>query len=335
MLSPCCDIFSFSITLPPICSVCTPDSILNKKENYPNLICGGRQRYSTCTGAAWFHGNYLAIINLYARNLRTYTFNEKTEKLDSFQYITNKDGAQLDYSENLSVSPDGKLLAVCYNGSPPGVNIYSIDLNTHLIQPKPVYVIKTSALVHCVRFSPDGSYLAYVTFDKNESVVIAKLCNKNNSIHLDSVCKKTNNYALKAKSICFTKNSEFVVVAFCDGIGEKLNKSLENRLVSYTFDSQTGVIGAMITCVQQDFSTEDIAFLDDDRTIVATNQDRDELIVYSFNPETGQLGMDYALIKNPEAELSFPHSIGVSRDEKYMVITNHGNDTFNLYRISR
>lgn len=332
LLFSCVEVLSFSITNTPICSVYTPDSILNKKENYLPLFVGDRTRYSTCTGVAWFHGNYLAVLNLYGRNIRTYEFNEETEQFSLVQHISNKDGAQLCYSENLAVCPDGTLLAVCYN-FPPGINIYAIDLSTHLINPKPIYTIKATDLVHRVRFSPDGSYLAYVTFDKKESIIISKIYkNKKNSLGFKNVCKKENNFDVKAKSIGFTSNNQFIVVAYCLGVDDsKQNRPQKNILVSYKFDDQTGMIGSIVSLLEQDMGTEDIAFVCDDTVIVATNQNKDELIVYSFNPETGSIADNYRLIT--DAQLSFPHGIAVSHDEKYMVVTSYGDDKFNLYQI--
>lgn len=332
-LVPCFEMCAVSIMLPPTCSVYTPDSILNNKEKYHVLFAGQRARYSTCTGAAWFHDHYLATINLYGKIIHAYQFDKQTEQFHLIQQINNNDGAYLRYSENLAVSPDGRLLAVCYN-DPPGITIYRVDLNTHLITPKPLLIIKAADLVHRVRFSPDGSYLAYVTFNKKEAIVIDKLHHHNNSLRVSTVSKKNNTYDLNAKSIAFTNDSRFVVVAYCYGIGDiKLNKPLKNILESYSFNTQTGMIGQLISRIEQDFSTEDIAFLDNDTTIIATNQDRDELIVYSFNPETGHLASDYSLIKNPGAELSFPHGIAIAPDEKYIVVTNYGDDKFNLYRL--
>jgi 6-phosphogluconolactonase (cycloisomerase 2 family) len=329
----CFETRAVSITPSPICSVYTPNSILNHKEKYHILFAGNRPRYSTCTGAVWFHDHYVAALNLYGKTIHTYKFNKETEQFDLIQQINNEEGAYLHYSENLSISPDGTLLAVCYN-DPPGINIYQVDINTHTIMPNPVLIIKAPDLVHRVRFSSDGNYLAYVTFNKKEALVVGRLHQIKNQLYFKPSCKKINIYDLHAKSIEFTKNNKFVIVAYCYGIGDiQLNKPLKNIIASYIFDVHRGTIGQLISCIEQDFSTEDIALLNNDTTIIVTNQARDELIVYSFNPETGQLASDYQLIKNPEAELSFPHGITISPDEQYMIVTNYGDDKFNLYKL--
>jgi hypothetical protein len=68
----------YSINPTPLQTLYTPDSILNRKENVKVLYAGTRKRYSTCTGAAWFHENYLAVLNLHGKKIETYQFNADT-----------------------------------------------------------------------------------------------------------------------------------------------------------------------------------------------------------------------------------------------------------------
>ena len=138
---------TFDINTTPICSVYTPHSILKNKEHFPILFVGGKPRYSTCTGAVWFHEHYLAVLNLYGQKINTYRFYAGDEHFEPLQEIDNAQGAQLTNPENLVVSRDGSLLATCLGGSDRGIRVYSIDTETHLIQPKPIVVIKTKNLI--------------------------------------------------------------------------------------------------------------------------------------------------------------------------------------------
>src|SRR2546427_8735586 len=96
----------------PLCSIYTPDSILYKKGNYQPLGVGDRMRYATCTGVAWFHGDYLATLNLYGEKIITYRFDEGKKEFIFLQEINNGHGAQLHRPENMTISPDGTLLAI-------------------------------------------------------------------------------------------------------------------------------------------------------------------------------------------------------------------------------
>ena len=66
---------------------------------------------------------------------------------------------------------------------------------------------------------------------------------------------------------------------------------------------------------------------------VLSDQGHDTLIVYPFDPETGQIDPNYTLIQNPEAQLSFPHGLSISDDGNYLAVSNYGDDKFNLYQI--
>lgn len=98
--------FGFTFDVIHLCDIYTKNSILNNKENYRPLPVGNRKRYATCTGATWFHENYLAVLNLYGEKLTTYKFNKEENKFIFLQEISNKDGAQFEYPENLAISPD-------------------------------------------------------------------------------------------------------------------------------------------------------------------------------------------------------------------------------------
>ncbi len=320
----------------PICTVYTPDSILHHKTKYQPCFEGIRKRWATCTGAAWFHGNYLATLNLYGETIITYSFDEEKKEFTILQQIKNQPEAKLGHSEQLAISPDGTLLAVANNK--PGVgayfSIYTIDLTSHLINPIPIFSLPIRGFIHNVRFSPDGKYFAYASFDSNESACVYKVVNNPSNFNLVAVYKRPNNQKLlKAKAINFTKDNHYVVLAYAYGVTSSSGSpNFASLLVTHPFHPD-GTLGEAICSVKGNFTIEDIAFSKDDKAIIATDQAHDMLLIYPFDPKTGQIGSNYTSIQNPEAQLSFPHGVSVSPDGKYLVATNYGDDKFNLYQI--
>lgn len=326
--------FTTLIRSKPSCTVYTPNSILEHKEQYTILPVGDRTRYSTCTGAAWFHNNYLAVLNLHGRNIRTYKFDSITKNFEFFQEIQNQNECIPHHPENLAVSPNGKLLAICSDHCNPGVDLYRIDLETHLISPQPILHLAEQDLVHNVKFSSDGKYLAYATFHNDTSISIYEVIDNNITLHLKHMSRTPNNFTLvKAKGVAFTKNDRFILVSYCLNVLDSTILPLRNLLISYPFNKSNGTLGAPISQVTQKLSVEDICFINNDNHILVTNQADDTIVVYSFDQTTGFISDGHILLQNPEAELSFPHGLAVSPDGNYLVVTNYGDDKFNLYEI--
>jgi 6-phosphogluconolactonase (cycloisomerase 2 family) len=315
-------------------SVATPHSILLKKEHYKPLFVGARLRYATCTGATWFHGNHLAVLNLYGQELMTYIFDEQKKEFKYVQHINNQQGARLGYPEQMTVSHDGKFLAVA-NGKNFGVQVYTIDPDTHLINPTSIFSLPARGLVHNVRFSSDDVYIAYVSFDRNESVCIYKIVHDASTIGVKCTYKNVHDSnEVKAKGIMFTHDSRYAVLVYsCSASWLKPN-SLHSVIKVHRFNASAGVLEEEVSRVDGSFCVEDLALVHNDTSIVVTDQANDMLLVYPFNAHTGQIGKEYTVLQNPDAHLSFPHGIAVSGDGTYMVVTNYGDDTFNLYQVS-
>jgi 6-phosphogluconolactonase (cycloisomerase 2 family) len=312
-----------------ISSIPTPNSILLKKENYKPLFVGARLRYATCTGATWFHGNYLAVLNLYGQEIITYVFDEQKKEFKYVQHINNRQGARLGYPEQASVSHNGRLLAVA-NDKNLGVQVYTIDSETHLINPTPIFSLPARGLVHNVRFTPDDTYIAYASFDRNESVCIYKIVP---GAPMRCTYKRANDMNVKAKGIIFTTNGCYAVLAYSYSASSLKPNSLHSVIKVHRFNASLGVLEGEVSRVEGSFCVEDLALLHNDTSIVVTDQGNDMLLVYPFNAHTGQIGQEYTVLQNPDAHLSFPHGVAISEDGNYMVVTNYGDDTFNLYQV--
>ena len=332
-----CEISSFVFNSKPICKVYTPDSILLHKADYKPLALGGRMRYATCTGAAWFHGTYLAVLNLFGEHMTIYAFDEERNEFTIIQHITNQQGARFSHAEQVCVSPDGTLLVVV-DARIATINVYSIDLESHLINPSPMFVLTVRGLIHNARFTSDGRYFAYGSFYNKESVGIYKVMRNQGTVNFERVYTRSHTYPLvSVKGVNFTQDSRYIVLAYAPSARTadrilNAGKPLESLLVVHKFN-QNGSVGAIVCFVTVPGSIEDIAFLDNDHVIVASDQYHDILHVYPFDAKTGQIASAYTSIQNPDAQLSFPHGMSVSHDGKYLVVTNFGDDTFNLYRI--
>ncbi len=313
----------------------TPDSILNRKNQWAEQRIGKRDRYSTCSGVTWFHENYLAAVNLYGQKITIYEFNEQTKEFTLLQEITNKDRAHLTWPEQITVSPDGKFLAVPGGGS--HINIYAVNLENHLITPKPILVMPAPTLTHSVRFTLNGNYMAYASFHPKQAICVYKVSKNQNSIQLTKVFNKTNTHKnLYPKAINFTQDNKYIVLAWAPTPpppGKKHIGPVESILESYKFNPD-GTIGEIISSVKRNHTViEDITFLENDTAMVMTNQAEDSLLIYSFDPITGKIDNNPSSLKNPEAQLSFPHGIGISQNGKYLAVTSYGDDTVNIYQV--
>jgi 6-phosphogluconolactonase (cycloisomerase 2 family) len=320
----------------PLCSIYTPNSILAHQEDYKPLYVGLRQRYGTCTGAAWFHEYYLAVLNLLGKKIIVYKFNPVLLTFTALQEINNLQGANLCNSENLVASPDGTLLAVCSDKPSAGITLYAIDQETHRINPLPLLFVPARQLIHNVRFSHDGAYLATVGWDNKAAVCIYQVLKEDNNVRLKKVYQKAHIPSLKPKGIYFSHNNKFVIICYSTPLSATPAFTSRSKIEIYPFNYSEGSLANMICNITNEEgseSFEDLALINNDTTLVLSNQMNDSLVMYPFNPHTGQLDNHPQLIQNPQAQLSFPHGLALSPNGKYLVVTNYGDDKCNLYQI--
>ena len=324
-------LFSFSINSRPLSIIPTSDSILEHKERYKPCLVGSRKRYGTATGVSWFHGNYLAILNLYGEKIVTYHFDKAKNEFTPLQHIKNSE-PRLQFPEQLTVSPNGRFLAVCNPGAS-NIQFYAIDLTTHLINPSPIFLLPTGGFTHNVRFSPDGAYFAYASFNNDESISLYNVIEDGETFNLKQTYRVQNNIKLlKTKTVNFTRDGRYIIAAYALSLSTTIHNPFENRIVVRQFNAD-GTIGKIVSRVAGHFCTEDIALLNNDRVIVASDQSQDQLILYPFDPKTGQVDARYTTIHNPEAQLSFPHGLAISPDQNYLAVTNYGTDACNVYQV--
>ncbi|MBS0626609.1 MAG: beta-propeller fold lactonase family protein, partial [Verrucomicrobia bacterium] len=126
-----------------------------------------RVRFSTCTGVGWFPSGFkLLSANLLASSFQRYAFDSKSLACVLERFPNDQQKTKLAWPENLTFSKDGNFLAVS-NSSNGKVNIYKVNKKTSKIDAIPIAFVGAfgDVGIHGVRFSPDGNYLGYVTYD--------------------------------------------------------------------------------------------------------------------------------------------------------------------------
>ncbi len=318
----------------PAYTIYTPDSILQRKDKFHFLYIGNRTRYSTCTGTVWFKNNNLAVLNLFGNKINIYAFNHREQRFSMVQEISDRHDSQLLYPENLAISPDERLLAVCCDGPFAGVHFYALE-NGKIVAPS-LYYLRTRNLTHNVKFTSDGRFLGIVGWDRENSICVYKITHTPEKFGLDLVCKKQNPHQdLVVKGIAFTKAMDFVVICYAGKATRNLNQ-LKYLITSYHFDPNSGLIGEEISTIKSSKPrcTEDMTFIDNDSAILVSDQAHDEIIKYDFNQD-GILGTTATVVlKNPLAQLNFPHGFGISSDDTMLAVTNYGDDKVTLYRLT-
>lgn len=310
-------------------NIYTPKSILENKEKYSPIAIGKRLRFATCTSVCWLNDNIIASLNLYGDKIQSYFFNKNTMELTLLQEITNKDGANLSMCEHFSISACKKYIAICSDMPNACVNIYKID---DLILPIPIFTITEKTLIHNVRFTLDGKYLAYVTFDKLESIKIFKIIIENNIFRLYNIFCKDNEYeSIRAKAINFTKDGKFVIICYCTAAVDSVF-GINSCITSYKFNPN-GTIGEKISEIKDKLAIEDIIFINNDNNILVSDQSNDRILNYKFNKENGEIKEIQDTIENPDGCLSFPHGMSISDNNKYLAVSNYGDDKFNIYEL--
>jgi len=331
----------------PLCEVFTPKALYGDKVFQTSFV-GDRSRFSTCGGVAWFHDdNYLASVNFEGGFICTYKFNKSENQFIPLQTIHHTEEAPLFSAENLSFTSDGKLLAVSMNHSKQ-VNIYRVSPQTHLIDPEPVAIVRPKDRnVHGVRFSRDDRYLACTAVRGSNLVSIYKLegykpeaCDTqeiSRKLELTPVSTLENRFLTsKPKSLDFSHDDRYVAVVYAVNVVSTPNKA-RGLIAIYTFDKETGVIApepmSVYRSKQKFDGGEDINFSLDDSFVIISEHAQDRIIIHEFDKTRGIIGKKVSEIKNPEAQLSFPHGLNISSDGKYLAVANYGDDKFSLYSI--
>jgi hypothetical protein len=299
---------------------------------FPAFVVAGRKRQATCSDAAWFRGNHLALANMYGGHLRIYRLHEHNDGMPSrLELLHQKRGLPL--PEGIAASPDGSLLAASHSLSDKfGVSLHPVDSSSLAFGPTEALCAgRKDCAFHATRFTPDGRHIAYTVIGRALSVEVVRLKDRAMTCRLESFPA-----SLAPKSVAFSADGRFALVALSFIAAEVDTGKYGGGMLSvHRFDADTGNIDAD-PVAQYRASGTDLGFLDmaivlpkprgDIYRILVTDQANDLIPAYLFDATAGTLLPDGVFADN----LSFPHGVDARPDGRYVAITTFGDDSVHI-----
>jgi len=299
---------------------------------FPAFVVAGRKRQATCSDAAWFNGNHLAVANMYGGHLRIYRLHEDSSGTPRRLELLHEKGG-LPLPEGVTVSPDGSILAAAHSLS----NEYGVSL--HAIESPSLALGRTEILsagreecaFHAASFAPDGRHIAYTVIGRALSVEVVRLKDRAMTCRLDRFPP-----SLAPKSITFSADGRFALVALSFIAGPVDSGNYGGGMLSvHRFDAESGSVEADPVAQYRATGT-DLGFLDmaiflpvssgGTYRILVTDQANDLIPAFSFDAAHGTLRPDGVFAEN----LSFPHGVDARADGRYVAITTFGDDSIHI-----
>lgn len=298
-------------------------------------VVAGRKRYATCSGVAWFRGNYLAAVNLYGCHLRIYRFEEDDGGSPARLALLHEMHEGLSFPENVAAAPDGSMLAVSHSMSDRhGISLHTIDVAS--LAPFPYSkMLRVGRTFHGLNFSRDSRHLAFTEIGTPGYVEVVRVDTGACTSRLENL------YApLKPKGVSFTHDERFIVLTLAPNVRQEGAMSSGGMLAVHRFDAALGIIEPEPTALLRDSaggmldSVEANTILPPTpgRTcrILAVNQGADTVPAFDFDPEAGTLASAGIFA----AGLSFPHGLDASADGRFVAMACYGDDTLRIAEIA-
>jgi hypothetical protein len=189
-----------------------------------------------------------------------------------------------------------------------------------------------------VRFSPDSRHLAFTDIGCPGHVEVVRM----DFGPWERTCWLENRHApLKPKSVAFSHDARFVAIARAPNASqEEVQGTSDGMLSVHRFDAPTGVIagdalaelrGAGVRLLNPEMCTFLPGSPGDPYCILVTDQAADVATELEFDPAERTLAFTRVFVDG----LSFPHGLDASADGRFVAITNYGDDTLRVCRISR
>ena len=240
--------------------------------------------------------------------------------------------------EGVSVSPDGKLLAVGHSLTEDiGVSLYPIDPES-LLPGARQRICRGSATgaFHGLTFAPDGRHIAVTEIGSPGFVAVMRAESG------ERTCFLENRYApFRPKSIAFSPDGRFALIVRGLNVGPKAAALVPGGLLSvHPFDAASGIIASEALA---EFQGQSTSFIHVDMCsilptapsapyrILVVDQGIDEIVAFDFDPGSRTLAFAGHFL----AGLSFPHGVAVSADGRFVAVTTYGDDSLRIFDMMR
>lgn len=314
----------------PLHKLQTPDSVLFDPDLCApaHSVNPSERRYATCSDAAWFHGDYLAVVNMLGNTLIVYRFEPADASLHLLQTLSES----MHLPVCIAVAPDESFLAISQTGGKGKITLHAIDPETHTVDPvgRLIAVEPEEMPLHGVQITPDGRFVVITCIGDAATVTVIEIAT------LKRTCRvRIGVDPLKPKSVGFTPDGHHAVIAHGCNAG-RIHPS-SGALTLHAFDPVSGLLQPepLQALDERDcelFDTPEILdVLPDGRRILMSNQVGEFLSV--FHLRGGRLVPERRVLI--DSSVCFPHGVRASRDGRFLAVTNHGDDTVQVHALNR
>jgi 6-phosphogluconolactonase (cycloisomerase 2 family) len=214
-----------------------------------------------------------------------------------------------------------------------------------LIDPIPIHIIKNPifTLFHGVQFSSDSKYIACTTIEKLGLIYIYRIeKNTDGSLHLAPTQIVQNRYPpSKPKSLHFSRDNSLMIICYSPNADSKTSLQSYGELAIHTFDNVSGTISQQpvyeLIGTPELCNPDDVAFSNDDLSslIIVPCQGNDTIVFYSFDKINHKIDPNFFSFTNPHSQISFPHGLSLTLNNKYLALSNYGDDKVTIYSLNK
>jgi len=137
---------------------------------------------------------------------------------------------------------------------------------------------------------------------------------------------------MKPKTVAFSHCGRWVAIGYCRRIGRRVGKA-HGVIHVYAWDSQHN---RMSLCPSSSFrgisSVETMVFASDG-TLYCSDQVYDRITFHKVDLSNGKMIRHGVFCHGSDAGLILPHGLALSEDERYLAVTDYGEDKVSIFNL--